>query len=141
MKQKINKAYLLYGISVLVTVICLGMIVYSIITQMKGEMVLSALLMLVVWFPCAGMVLLEVLVYIWGLKEMQKGTNSMQQHGKYPWVFAMISNTYIIGVGLIFVFANFQNCAYYLIMIIPTIINFAVSIWWLKYYNRLFDKM
>ena len=45
-----------------------------------------------------------------------------------------------IVVGLLFVFANFQNCAYYLFVIIPIIANFAVSIWWLKYYNSLFGK-
>lgn len=140
MEQKIKKAYLLYGLSVLATAIFFGWLIYSIIAQMKGEMVLSALLMLMVWLPCAGMVVLEIMVYIWGLKEMQKGTNNMQQHGKYPWVFAMISNVYIIVVGLVFVFANFQNCAYYLIVIIPSAINFAVSILWLKYYNRLFHK-
>lgn len=140
MEQKVKKAYLLYGLSVLVTVSCFSFLIYSIIAQMKGDMVLSAVLMLMVWFPCGGMVLLEVMVYIWGLKEMQASTTDMQKQGKYPWIFTMISNAYFIVVGLLFVFANFQNCAYYLFVIIPIIANFAVSIWWLKYYNSLFGK-
>lgn len=142
MEKKINKAYFLYGISVIVMVVCFIYLMVNIIRCMKGDVFLSALLMLATWIPCIGMVILGTVVYIWGICCIKKGQTQygMQKQGKYPWIFGIISNSYMIAFGLVYLCSDFGTFHFYLLTTIVSGVNFVFSILWLRFYNGLFSE-
>ena len=77
-----NKKTLLLGLSLLVTIICFGLSVYFSLSAFLGELPAQGLIMIVGWLPCVGLVILEILVYIYGLYCRSNNTKEAKKMNK-----------------------------------------------------------
>lgn len=123
-----NKKTLLLGLSLIVTLICFALCVYFSLWAFLGELVAQGLIMIVGWLPCVGLIILEIIVYIYGLYCRNKNKAEAKKMNKSTWVLGILTNAYIWVVSLIFIISDFANLGRYLIVCIPGFLNFLALI-------------
>lgn len=135
MEQNKKKTILL-GLSVVVTLICFGICVYFSLRAFLGELVAQGLIMIVGWLPCTGLVILEIIVYIYGLYCRKTNNTEARKMNKSTWILGILTNAYIVVVSLFFVISDFNNLSHYLIVCIPGFLNFMALILGAKLINK-----
>ena len=137
MKEKENVRYWSLGTSAGVTLLCFVLIVSFIIYELTSGDVGSGVIMLFGWTPIAGLVILEIIVYVYGLycrksnpKEAGKMCNSTS-------VFGILISGYMIVVGMLFLCTNFQRLKFYLIIVILGVLNFVFLIMYKRKLGRI----
>lgn len=131
-----NKKTLLLGLSLLVTIIGFGLCVYFSLSAFLGELPAQGLIMIVGWLPCLGLVILEVIVYIYGLYCRKTNKAEAKKMNKSTWVLGILTNAYIWVVSLFFIISDFANLSPYLIVCIPSFLNFLALILGAKLINK-----
>ncbi len=131
-----NKKTLLLGLSLIVTIICFGLCAYFSLWAFLGELPAQGLIMIVGWLPCSGLVILEIIVYIYGLYCRNKNKAEAKKMNKSTWVLGILTNSYIGVVSLFFVISDFTNLSRYLVVSILGFLNFLVLIFGAKMINK-----
>lgn len=131
-----NKKTMLLGISVAITLICFGLCIYFSLWALLGGLPAQGLIMIAGWLPCVGLVILEILVYIYGLYCRKTNKTEAKKMNKSTWVLGILSNGYIGVVSLFFLISDFGNLSRYLIVCIPGFMNFLALIFVAKIINK-----
>ncbi len=131
-----NKKTLLLGLSVLVTIICFSLCVYFSLWAFLGELVAQGLIMILGWLPCIGLVVLEIIVYIYGLYCGKANKTEAKKMNKSTWVLGILTNAYIGVVSLFFIISDFADLSRYLIVCIPGFLNFLALVFGAKLINK-----
>mgnify|MGYP003308418974 CR=1 FL=1 len=132
MEEKDKKVYYLLGLSVVFALISFGLSIYFSLSALYGEMVGHGLIMIVAWIPCAGLIILQVLVYIYGLYCMRTNVNEMKKMSKSTWIFGILTGAYMMVISLIFACTNITQLGYYFIVVAINGANLAFLIFWTK---------
>lgn len=131
-----NKKTLLLGLSLLVSIICFGLSVYFSVSAFLGELPAQGLIMIVGWLPCVGLVILEILVYIYGLYCRSNNTKEAKKMNKSTWILGILTNAYIGVVSLFFIISDFADLRCYLVVCIPGFLNFLALVFGAKIINK-----
>ena len=131
-----NKKTILLGVSVVITLICFGLCVYFSLWAFLGGLPAQGLIMILGWLPCVGLVILEVIVYIYGLYCRKTNKTEARKMNKSTWVLGILTNAYIWVVSLFFIISDFANLSRYLIVCIPAVLNFLALIFGAKLINK-----
>lgn len=135
MEQNKKKTVLL-GLSLMITIICFGLCVYFSLWAFLGELPAQGLIMIVGWLPCTGLVILEILVYIYGLYCRKTNNAEAKKMNKSTWIIGILTNGYLWVVSLFFVISDFTNLSRYLVVCIPGFLNFLALIFGAKIINK-----
>lgn len=131
-----NKKTILLGLSLMITIICFGLCIYFSLWAFLGELVAQGLIMIVGWLPCTGLVILETIVYIYGLYCRKKNKTEAKKMNKSTWIIGILTNAYLWVVSLFFIISDFANLSRYLVVCIPGVLNFLALIFGAKIINK-----
>lgn len=135
MKEK--SGFTILGGSVGAVLLCLGLIIYFIINELLGEVPAPGIVMIFAWCPCLGLILLQILIYIYALYCRKANPAESNKMRNSTAIFGILISIYMIAVSLIFLYTSFVNYMYYLSVMTISIINLALLIW----YRHKNDKM
>ena len=135
MEQNKKKTILL-GFSLLVTIICFGLCIYFSLWAFLGELPAQGLIMIVGWLPCTGLVILEIIVYIYGLYCRKSNNSETRKMNKSSWIIGILTNAYLWVVSLFFIVSDFAHLSRYLVVCIPGFLNFLALIIGAKIINK-----
>lgn len=135
MEQNKKKTILL-GLSLLVTIICFGLCIYFSLWAFLGELPAQGLIMIVGWLPCTGLVILEIIVYIYGLYCRKSNNSETRKMNKSSWIIGILTNAYLWVVSLFFIVSDFAHLSRYLVVCIPGFLNFLALIIGAKIINK-----
>lgn len=136
MEDKDKKVYYLLGLSVVFALLSFGLCITFSLNALFGEMIGHGLIMILAWIPCAGLIILQVLVYIYGLYCMRTNVNEMKKMSKSTWIFGILTGAYMVVISLFFACTNITQFGYYFIVVAISGANLAFLIFWTKKFNK-----
>lgn len=136
MEKQENRAHFLLAPSLVVSVISFALCIYLGVRELSGELVGYGLIMLLAWVPCVGLVLLDVIVYLYGCYCMKAKRKEFKKMSKSTWVFGIWTGVYMAGVNLVFALTDLTHFAMNLVVVGLCVINLGFLVYWVKVHNK-----
>lgn len=130
MKEKEKGLYWTLGVSVGLVLLCLGLTIYFVVREMTGGQPGSGLTIGISMVPCLGLILLQILIYIYALYCKKKDAKESVKMCNSTCIFGILINGYMLVISVIFLYTNFEYFSYFLSVLIITILNMAFLIWY-----------
>ena len=132
MEKQENKTHFLLAPSLILSILSFGLCVYFGVRELSGEMVGQGLIMLMSWVPCVGLILLEVLVYFYGLYCMKANRKELKKMSKSTWALGVWTGGYMGVISLIFACTDLTHFGANLIVVALSVLNIVFLTYWVK---------
>lgn len=130
MKEKEKGLYWTLGLSIGIVLLCLGLIIYFVVRELTGGLPGSGLTIGASMVPCLGLILLQILIYIYALYCKKKDMKESIKMCNSTCIFGILISGYMLTISVIFLYTKFEHFSYFLSVLILTILNMAFLMWY-----------
>lgn len=137
MKEKEKGLYWTLGLSVVMVLVCLGLVIGFAVHELTGGEPASGLTIGASMIPCLGLILLQILIYIYALYCKKKDMKESIKMCNSTCVFGILINGYLLAISAIFLYTKFSYFTYFLSVLILSVLNMAFLMWYKSRIGKL----
>ena len=117
--------------------VCLGLIIYFVVRELTEGLPASGLTMGISMVPCLGLILLQILIYIYALYCKKKDMKESVKMCNSTCIFGILINGYMLAISAVFLYTKFEHFSYFLSVLIITVLNMAFLMWYKSRVGKL----
>lgn len=130
MKEKEKGLYWTLGLSVAVVLFCLGLFIAFTIHELTKGQPGSGLTIGISIVPCLGLILLQILIYIYALYCKKTDMKESKKMCKSTCIFGILINGYMVAMSLVFLYTDIKYFSYFFSVLIIAALNMVFMMWY-----------